>query len=562
METRNLIQRTLAVLAVATCPPLISGAQTITDNFTDASNWSAPYVAPGKNIGIAGGRMQFTSTTLDGGGAGVARNEPLLSLGQDWSLKVDVHIDPFTITTLDQYCDIFLGFGKTGDWQNTHVIFEFDRGWWQSGDVYDIGDDVRINGVDAPGLFNVSGLRSPDAALRLDYQVATRMLTYLFDADGAANGYHWAPQGTVNLVSGTYNLNLGPADTLNVLLFSSSEVQLVSAGQACFSNLEITVAPPPPPFTWTTNGGRITITGYTGLGGVVTVPAAIHDLPVGGIGDSAFNQKVAISRVIIPDSVTRIGDSAFYRCYGLTNILLGKNVETIDAWAFSWCTNLPVITIPDSVHTLGTSAFNYCLGLASVNIPEGVSSIEGYTFYSCKALTNITIPDSVSSIGDSAFAMCSTLTRAVIGKNVSFLGEKVFYICPNLAGVYFAGNAPGAATQAIYGAPTATVYYLPGTAGWTTTFADRPTALWVLPYPVILTVAPNFGVQTNLFGLTAFGFTVSWASNTYVVVEATASLAGPSWSPVRTNGLANGTYSFSDPKWSDYPSRFYRMRKY
>jgi hypothetical protein len=107
----------------------------------------------------------------------------------------------------------------------------------------------------------------------------------------------------------------------------------------------------------------------------------------------------------------------------------------------------------------------------------------------------------------------------------------------------------------------AKVYYLPGTTGWGVTFAGRPTALWTLPYPVILTFAPNFGVQTNILGLTNFGFTVSWASNASVVIEATASLANPSWSPVRTNALMSGTHQFSDLAWAYYTSRFYRVRK-
>ena len=37
-------------------------------------------------------------------------------------------------------------------------------------------------------------------------------------------------------------------------------------------------------FTYTTNNGTITITGYIGPGGVVTIPETINDLPVTSIG--------------------------------------------------------------------------------------------------------------------------------------------------------------------------------------------------------------------------------------------------------------------------------------
>ena len=100
----------------------------------------------------------------------------------------------------------------------------------------------------------------------------------------------------------------------------------------------------------------------------------------------------------------------------------------------------------------------------------------------------------------------------------------------------------------------ATVYYLPGTTGWGTTFGGRPTALWFLPNPLILNNGPSFGVQTN-----GFGFIISWATNTSVVVEACTNLANPVWSPVSTNTLTDGSSYFSDPQWTNYPDRFYRV---
>jgi hypothetical protein len=77
----------------------------------------------------------------------------------------------------------------------------------------------------------------------------------------------------------------------------------------------------------------------------------------------------------------------------------------------------------------------------------------------------------------------------------------------------------------------------------------------VLPYPVILTTTPSFGIQTN-----AFGFRISWATNTPVVVEASTSLVNPTWSPVSTNILNGGWTDFRDPEWANSHSRFYRVR--
>ena len=105
------------------------------------------------------------------------------------------------------------------------------------------------------------------------------------------------------------------------------------------------------------------------------------------------------------------------------------------------------------------------------------------------------------------------------------------------------------------GANNATVYYLPGTAGWGSTFGGRPTALWLLPNPLILSNGSSFGVHTN-----QFGFIISWATNIPVVVEACSSLGHPIWSPMATNTLTDGWSHFSDPDWTNYPARFYRLR--
>ncbi len=57
-----------------------------------------------------------------------------------------------------------------------------------------------------------------------------------------------------------------------------------------------------------------------------------------------------------------------------------------------------------------------------------------------------------------------------------------------------------------------------------------------------------------------FGFVISWATNASVVVEACTDLGKLSWSPVGTNTLVEGWSYFSDPEWTNYANRFYRLR--
>jgi len=92
---------------------------------------------------------------------------------------------------------------------------------------------------------------------------------------------------------------------------------------------------------------------------------------------------------------------------------------------------------------------------------------------------------------------------------------------------------------------------MPETTGWGTTFDGRPAVLW---NPRALTTSPSFGVQAN-----QFGFTITGTSNLVVLVEATTNLTSPVWITIKTNTLTDGSSYFSDPQWTNYPLRLYRL---
>src|SRR5712671_2084385 len=83
-------------------------------------------------------------------------------------------------------------------------------------------------------------------------------------------------------------------------------------------------------FTYASDGSVITITGYTGSGGAVTIPNTITGLPVRIIGTSAFQNKANVTSVTIPNSLTSIGYSAFNSCTSLTNVTIPNSVISID----------------------------------------------------------------------------------------------------------------------------------------------------------------------------------------------------------------------------------------
>jgi hypothetical protein len=71
--------------------------------------------------------------------------------------------------------------------------------------------------------------------------------------------------------------------------------------------------------------------------------------------------------------------------------------------------------------------------------------------------------------------------------------------------------------------------------------------------PVIITNNGTFGFTNDVFG-----FNVSGSSGSYVVIQASTDLQ--TWVPLRTNLLGSGLLYFSDPQWTNYPGRFYRLR--
>jgi hypothetical protein len=191
----------------------------------------------------------------------------------------------------------------------------------------------------------------------------------------------------------------------------------------------------------------------------------------------------------------------------------------------------------------------------NVVLGRGLTNIEDTTFYYCAMLTHLDLPDGILGIGASAFERCANLIDLTIPGSVTSLGDYAFANCQSLTGIYFMGNAPAADSTVFLGS-SPTVYYLPGTAGWDSFSAatGRPVALWTLANPVILSASAS--VQSSLFG-----FTISWATNLPVVVEASMSFsAASSWQPLQTNSVVNGVSYFGDAEWTNYPSRFYRVR--
>jgi hypothetical protein len=218
-------------------------------------------------------------------------------------------------------------------------------------------------------------------------------------------------------------------------------------------------------WTYSVSDNQATITGYSGAGGAVYIPAVVDGNPVVKVGDSSSIFGIGnstVTSVTIPDSVTSIGSKAFYACNRLTSITIPDSVTSIGEYAFSSCASLSSVIIGNSVTSIGKDAFFFCTSLTSITIPDSVTSIGEYAFYACTSLTRITvdadnsnyssvdgvlfdklqtlliqypagkldgsytIDDSVTSIGNYAFYYCSSLASVTIPDTVASIGERAF----------------------------------------------------------------------------------------------------------------------------------------
>src|SRR5215831_16497344 len=90
---------------------------------------------------------------------------------------------------------------------------------------------------------------------------------------------------------------------------------------ALFEFLLLAAPAAPAQFLYTTNNGTITVTGYTGPGGNVTIPSTINSHPVTALAHDAFILQDHVTSITVPNSVTNVGGAgAFWLCASLTNI--------------------------------------------------------------------------------------------------------------------------------------------------------------------------------------------------------------------------------------------------
>ncbi len=211
----------------------------------------------------------------------------------------------------------------------------------------------------------------------------------------------------------------------------------------------------------------VTITGYHGAGGAVTIPDTLDGKAITVIGEEAFAGTESLGSVILSNSVTSIETAAFYMCENLTSVTFGSGLQSIGAYAFEDC-GLTSLNIPPSVTVIGANAFGMCFDLSSIvvdtenpnyssdsgvlfnklktallqypagkggntySIPGSVKVITEGAFEACFYLMSGILPSGVIEIEEGAFAFCYNLERINIPSGVNQINNGTFYMCESL----------------------------------------------------------------------------------------------------------------------------------
>ncbi|MBQ9867096.1 MAG: leucine-rich repeat protein [Lachnospiraceae bacterium] len=152
------------------------------------------------------------------------------------------------------------------------------------------------------------------------------------------------------------------------------------------------------------------------------------------LGDSAFEQCIAVTKLDLPDNITRIGKQAFRNCTKLQQVKLPDSTKTKDSlgsYIFDGCILLEKIVFPEGYEYVGEYMFQKCLGLKDITFSSTITEIGQGAFKQCVSLTEVVLPTNAAftRIPNSCFQECSSLQVCDIREGITEVGSSAFYIC-------------------------------------------------------------------------------------------------------------------------------------
>ena len=161
------------------------------------------------------------------------------------------------------------------------------------------------------------------------------------------------------------------------------------------------------------------VSGYTGPGGEVSIPATLDGYPVTGFSDLVF--------------MTYTGADDIYEGRDdIISVLLPSSLRNFSMVSFAYCDNLESISVAqDNPHLFSADGVLFNIDKTELLvcppgkagdyvIPDSVILINSWGFWNCDRLVNITVPASVENIEWETFTECYIL------ETITFLGNTTF----------------------------------------------------------------------------------------------------------------------------------------
>ncbi len=208
-------------------------------------------------------------------------------------------------------------------------------------------------------------------------------------------------------------------------------------------------------FTYTITGGAAMVTGYTGSGKTVKIPAEVNGYPVTVV--EGFGKGYSeLNSIILPESISSFQAAAFSAFANVSFTVEGANEhlasingslynkkektllfgaagvleipEGIVAIAPDACRarKFTTVKLPGSLKAIGARAFENA-DLSFISFGEGLEEIGENAF--CNASLSrsaLKLPESLITIGDRAFKNFGVVSEISLGSRIAWIGDEAF----------------------------------------------------------------------------------------------------------------------------------------
>lgn len=186
---------------------------------------------------------------------------------------------------------------------------------------------------------------------------------------------------------------------------------------------------------------EITVTGLIDINTVsIIIPNKVNGYDVTSISEKAFQNRIYLVSVTIPNSIKNIHPKCFNGARMLSEILVDstnpyftsdkgvlytKDMTELRHYPPKNCTSF---NVPSTVKKIGDYSFYQHKdgGVGNIVFNEGLVEIGQRAFYECTALTTLRFPSTLKVIGEEALAELTSLTVIDVPASVTYIGPNAF----------------------------------------------------------------------------------------------------------------------------------------